>query len=276
MRSVYLLLIYLLIYSAGFSQQKTEYFPTELNIQPFTANILEPKLGFSFKLNESDIRLDIGNSRDLIQYAYNDSTRFSFGVDLFTFTKLNGETDFHFPVDAVDYLFGLNAGYRKTEKDFEYGFRFRISHISAHFVDGHFDPQLNTWKNNRNPIVYSREFIEFLPFWRKETIRVYGGFTYLFHVVPKDIGKMNLQTGFDLFVPQLFNKRINPFIAYDLKLIKLKKYSGVNSLTAGVKFGNFNSSGFSISLNYFAGFSLHGEYFDMYEKYLSLNFNIDL
>jgi len=276
MRLLYLLLIYSFIYSTGFSQEKTEYFTTNLNIQPFTANFLEPKLGFSFKLNDSDIRLDIGNSRDLILYKYNESTQISFGADLFTYTKLNGEADFHFPVDAVDYLFGLNAGFKKTEKDFEYGFRLRISHISAHFVDGHFDPQLNNWKNNRNPIVYSREFIEFLPFWRYEGFRIYGGLTYLFHVVPRDIGKMNFQAGFDFFALKVFNEKINPFLAYDFKLIKLKNYSGVNSLSAGLKFGNYYSSGFSLSLNYFSGFSLHGEYFDVYEKYFSLNFNIDL
>ncbi len=276
MRFFYLLLIYVFTTVPVLSQQEIKYFPGELNIQPFTANLLEPKLGFSFKLNEGDIRLDIGNSRDLIHFKSNEFTTYSLGAELFTFTKLKGEADFHFPVDAVDYLFGINAGYKTIHNDIEFGLRLRISHISAHLVDGHFDPQTNTWKDNRNPIVYSREFIELLPYWRKEGLRLYGGFTYLFHVVPKDIGKSYFQAGMDWFFTGLFSKKINPFFAYDFKLMKLNKYSGVNSVAAGVKFGNYYSSGFSVSLNYFSGYSFHGEYYNLYEKYFSLNFNIDL
>ena len=95
-----------------YSQNTIELFPDKLNIHPFTANILEPKVGFIFKSNINELRLDIGNSTDLIHYRYNGNSVISFGADMFTFTLLRSEEDFHFPVDAVDYLFGVNAGYK--------------------------------------------------------------------------------------------------------------------------------------------------------------------
>ena len=39
------------------------------------------------------------------------NSKLSFGADLFTYTLLRSQSDFHFPVDAVDYLFGVNFGY---------------------------------------------------------------------------------------------------------------------------------------------------------------------
>ena len=78
---------------------------------------------------------------------------------MFTYTLLRGETDFHFPVDAVDYLFGVNFGYKNNfEKNKEFGARLRISHISAHFVDGHFDGSTGNWRDGQIPRVFSREF----------------------------------------------------------------------------------------------------------------------
>jgi hypothetical protein len=119
---------------------------------------------------------------------------------LFTFTRLRGTSEFHFPVEAIDYLFGLNAGYRILhDKSTEYGIRFRFSHISAHFVDGHFDYDTRYWRNNLTPRVYSREFVEFFPFLRYEGLRVYSGYTYLVHVTPSSLGKHIVQAGFDYF-----------------------------------------------------------------------------
>jgi len=103
--------VFFITFSNFNGQNKSEIFPNELNIQPYTANFLEPKLGFLFQLNRNELRLDIGNSLDIL-HVYNSNTTLSLGADLFTYTMLRGEKDFHFPVDAVDYLFGLNFGYR--------------------------------------------------------------------------------------------------------------------------------------------------------------------
>ncbi len=90
--------------------QTTTWFPSNLNVQPFTANFLEPKAGFAFQTGGNKIRLDISRSTDIAQINYQNST-LSFGMDLFTFTRLRAESEFHFPVETIDYLFGINSAY---------------------------------------------------------------------------------------------------------------------------------------------------------------------
>jgi hypothetical protein len=267
------LFLILICYSVSFPQ--SNWFPDNLNIQPFTANFLEAKAGFHFSLNRSDIRLDIGTSRDI--YRHESSNRiFSFGGDLFTYTRLRGTQEFHFPVEAIDYLFGINAGYRVLHNSStEYGLRFRFSHISAHFVDGHFDYDTRYWRNGLTPRVYSREFLEFIPFIRYEGLRLYTGYSYLVNVTPDYLGKNIFQAGFDYF---LINDLMpfTPFTAYDIKLQKIDVYEANHILTAGVKFGKYKSKGFSILFSYLSGKSVHGEYFDFREKYTTIGFNLDL
>ncbi|NUN09348.1 MAG: DUF1207 domain-containing protein [Ignavibacteriaceae bacterium] len=257
------------------AQEKSKFFPDQLLISPFKANFLEPKLGFSSMIGENEIRLDIGNSRDLYHYSDGEIS-YSAGADLFTFTRLSGEKEFHFPVEAVDYLFGINGGFKKAFSGYSIGVRGRLSHISAHFVDGHFDGTLGTWKNNRNPIVYSREFIEIIPFYETSNMRFYGGLTFLFHVVPNNIGRMIYQAGCE-YTPELFEGSIiKPFLAYDFRLQQIGVSTSTNSAMLGIKFGGFNSSGVTIYLSYFSGMSVHGEYYDVREEYISSGLNIDI
>ena len=260
------------------AQDKLEFFPEGLTIQPFAANILEPKVGFLIQTGGNELRLDIGNSIDIARINSNENETWSIGADLFTYTLLRGETDFHFPVDAVDYLFGFNFGYKKNiDTENQIGARVRISHISAHFVDGHFDGSNNRWRDGQNPRVYSREFIEFFPYYKMENLRIYTGFTYIFHVDPSSIGKNNYEIGFEYFFSNLFNsENINPFVAYDLKIINLDKYTGNNSVNLGVKFGKKNGKGLSVYYNYYSGKSIHGEYYDFNREYSAIGINIDL
>jgi hypothetical protein len=257
-------------------QSKIEYFPDVLNIQPFTANMIEPRIGCSGLMGKEKLRLDIGASLDVIHIKKSDSETLSFGADFFTYTRLMSEKDFHFPVDAVDYLFGFNAGYKKTEGGREYGLRARLSHISAHMVDGHYDHLVNGWKEGVNPMVYSREFVELFPYYRIDGFRGYAGLTYLFHTTPKNIGKGIYQLGFDYFARNLVCDKISPYIAYDFKLSKDEKYIGNNTVMAGVKLGKPFDKGVSVYYAYYSGRSVHGEYFFFTENYSSIGFNLDL
>ncbi|MCX6173321.1 MAG: DUF1207 domain-containing protein [Ignavibacteriales bacterium] len=270
-----LFLLILLLSSITVAQIEVEYFPDGLTIHPFAANTLEPKLGFLFKINSNELQLNIGNSMDLVRIQKGKQT-FSVGADLFTWTLLRKENNFHFPVDAVDYLFGLNFGYKRVMHNFSFGARVRLSHISAHLVDGHYNGILNQWNNDHYPRVYSREFIEGLAYVKYKRLRVYGGITYLYHVDPVEIKKDNYQLGFDYYFNKYFGGGITPFIGYDLKLVHLSKYTGNNSFTAGVKFGKIEGKGLSLAFNYYSGYSIHGEYFDSVDKYSSLSINLDL
>jgi hypothetical protein len=252
-----------------------DWFPSDPAVQPFSANFLEPRIGFHFQTGENDLRLDIGSSRDIFHYSEGNET-FSAGADFFTYTKLRGEKDFHFPVDAVDYLFGINAAYKKEHKEYTYGIRMRISHISAHFVDGHFDTGSQSWRDGLAPRVYSREFIELIPFYQTGMLRVYGGLSYLFHVSPNELGKQIYHLGFDAYFDQWSFYGITPFAAYDYKLEDVYAKGSVHSVGLGLKAGESRGAGFRVELTYFSGNSIHGEYFDVYEEYVSLGFNIDI
>ncbi len=270
----YILIILLSTYTIlTFPQSTVTWFPSSLNIRPFTANFLEPRAGFAFQTGGNKIRLDISRSQDIAHIDFKSFT-FSFGADLFTFTRLRAESEFHFPVETIDYLFGINSGYRIVKENAEYGLRFRLSHISAHFVDGQYDYKINFWRNGRPAIVYTREFIELFPYYSLSSLRFYGGFAWLFHRKPFDIGRDVYQAGFDYYYTKFDN--IFPYVAYDFKLVNINKYSGSNIFTAGIKFGNFKSKGLNLAVTYFAGKSVHGEYYNLNESYTTIGFNLDL
>lgn len=257
------------------SQNVGLWFPAKLNIKPFTANILEARNGFSYLFGEEKIRLNAGLSSDIYQIQNGNST-LSFGSDVFTYTRLRSENNFRFPVETIDYFFGLNSGYKIVLNNVEYGFRARLSHISAHLVDGSYDGQNLDWRNGKVPFVYSREFIEILPFYAINSLRFYGGFTYLFHRIPNTIGKGIYEIGFDYYSRNYFSKNITPFLADDFKLNQIEKYTGNNIFTAGIKFGKYNGRGFSIVFSYISGKSVQGLFYDVNENYSSLGFNFDL
>lgn len=272
--AIFIILIF--AFSNQYAQEKLELFPSALLIQPFTANTLKPKFGFEFKTTINELSLNVGNSMDILQYKVNPNTALSFGADMFTYTLLRSQKSFHFPVDAVDYLFGFNFGYKTKISKNDLGARLRISHISAHFVDGHYDKNSNSWRDGREPQVYSREFFELIPFIKMNNLRLYAGMTYIFHIDPSNIGNDQYQLGFDYFAENLVSKSLTPFIAYDFRLVSISGYTVNNSLETGIKLGNIGGKGMSFYLKYFSGYNIHGEYFDVREHYTALCFNLDL
>ncbi len=277
MKIIFILYVMFCISITAQEKGTTEYFPGELNFKPFMANILEPRMGFVRQFERNAVRLDIGRSLDFVKIKLDSNTDLAFGADMFTYTSIKSESEFHFPVDAVDYLFGVNASYiKRFEKGSEAGARLRFSHISAHLVDGHFDGTLNVWKNNHKPRVYSREFFEFMPYYKMYDIRLYTGITYLINTSPDYINKTSFHFGAEYMMKNYISESITPYAAYDLKLIRAGKYSGNNSLSLGVRVGKPESSAVSIYYTYYQGYDFHGEYFDFRTEYSAFGINIDI
>ena len=176
MKTLNILVLSALFVTSNYAQKETEWFPAELNIQPFTANFIEPRAGAMFAFGENQLRLDIGTSRDIL-WLKSDDDNVSFGLDLFTYTRLRKESNFKFPVETIDYLFGINSGYKKHTGKNEWGVRFRFSHISAHLVDGSYDENTNSWRDGRAPFVFSKEFFELFPYYKFSGFRGYLGLT---------------------------------------------------------------------------------------------------
>ena len=265
----------LLLKLNSFAQFENIWFPADLNIQPFTAHFLEPKVGFQYLFDMDKVRIDIGTSHDIIHWNSEEKS-FSIGADFFTYTRTRAENNFKFPVETVDYLFGLNGGYKFKSETMEWGARLRFSHISAHLVDGFYDSESDSWMDGREPFVYSKEFFELIAYYKIYNIRVYGGVTYNIHIVPEEIKNEIFQTGFDYFPKQLQTSIFIPFIAYDFKLTGTDKYSGNNIISTGIKFGSPKSRGFSILASYYSGKSVHGEFYDLNESYATIEFNLDI
>lgn len=257
------------------AQTVTEWFPADLNIQPFTAHFLEPKAGFQYLFDLDKVRIDIGTSRDIIHWN-SDVESFSFGADFFTYTRARSEDNFKFPVEIVDYLFGVNGSYKTQTEHNEWGARLRFSHISAHLVDGYYDADSQSWINGREPFVFSREFFELIVYYKIHQLRVYSGLNYNIHILPDEIKKDIYQLGFDYYPDWAKTVSLYPFIAYDFTLRGIEKYYGNNIVTAGIKFGQPKSRGFSILASYFSGKSVHGEFYDVSEKYFTIGINVDI
>ena len=258
-----------------FAQTTTEWFPANLNIQPFTAHFLEPKSGFQYLFDLDKVRIDIGTSQDIVHWK-DEENSFSVGVDFFTYTRARSEANFKFPVETIDYLFGVNGGYKNNLGSSEWGARLRFSHISAHLVDGYYDSKTGSWLNGREPFVYSREFFELIAYYKIYGLRFYAGITYNIHVIPDEIKKGIYEAGFDYYPNFLKTSLFIPFLAYNFTLTGIERYSGNNIVSTGIKFGEPTSRGFSILASYFSGKSVHGEFYDLNENYFNVGINLDI
>jgi len=275
-RSVLAFVLISLIKINSFAQTTSEWFPADLNIQPFAAHFLEPKSGFQYLFDIDKVRIDIGTSQDIIHWK-DENNYFSLGADFFTYTRARSEADFKFPVETIDYLFGLNGGYKYKTETKEWGARLRFSHISAHLVDGYYDSETDNWLNDYQPFIYSREFFELIGYYKLYGVRLYGSFTYNIHIVPTVINNGVYGAGFDYYAVQLNLQTFTPYIGYDFELSGIEEaYFGNNIFTAGIKFGYPESRGFSIFTNYYSGKSVHGEFYNINEDYFTVGINLDI
>lgn len=257
--------------SSAYGQKPSD---RSLLFSPISASVVEPRVGFVIHANRNTLRLDAGNSIDLLHFDIGQVPA-AFGIDFFTWTSLREDAGFHFPVDAVDYLFGLNASLEKAlNEEFTVAARLRISHISAHLVDGRYNKSNGKWMNDQLPRVYSREFIEMVgAVTFIEDLRFYAGLQYVYHVDPPDLGKFNVQLGTEYHAPSGV-EWLHPYAAYDFKLTKVTAYQPTHTAQIGVKVGKKEGAGVQFFLTLFDGFSEHGEYYDLRWSYWGPGVNV--
>ncbi len=236
---------------------------------PLLAPPVEARMGTLVHANDNRLRLDAGNSVDLIRFHVSGcpAERLTLGADFFTYTSLRAQQNFHFPVDAVDYLFGANVSYALDCGALAYQGRLRISHISAHLVDGRYDKSSSLWIEGQLPRVYSREFFDLLGALDAGWVRGYAGAQYLFHVDPPDLPRWSWQAGIECARRELFAAPVHLYAAYDLRLVSIRAYTAAHALQAGVKFGAWRGRGLDVYLAYYNGMNYHGEFYDQRAEY---------
>jgi hypothetical protein len=296
---------------------------SRLLFRPLIANPFEPRIGTMYQASDKSLRLDIGNSFDLlslyttkgvltkaiestdtdipvitessildidntINEVLNKSTfTAKFGADFFTYTRLRSEGNLKFPVETIDYLFGVNGSmlwhtpHTTDSWQRDIGVRVRISHISAHLADGLANQQGFL---SPTPFVYSREFvdaigsIEFTEVEgskRLQSVRLYGGGTFIF-------SNKKLTEDVNLTLPQVgaeYRRALiswaDVFGAYDMRLSGVGGVSSaIHTAQVGVIFPQSNGYELMVSGYWYSGLSLHGLFYNTRDSYLGFGFQI--
>ena len=255
------------------------FIKTQRVFKPLEASVFEPRVGAFKDVGADYLRLDIGVEFDLIGYEEGNNL-YSFGVDFFTFSNLRTESNFKFPVDAIDYFFGVNFNYKtKLKKNLDLSSRIRISHISSHFEDGHIYERTDTIFT---PVVYSREFINIAgildyKFNDGFKIRNLLGIEYLIKTIPDEFGAFSFQYGIEL--RYMLNKWLTYYLSDEVRAVKVDTisdgYNLNNNLETGFRIGFAGTRGLNLFFTYYDGQDYKGQYYYRMTNYKAIGFSID-
>jgi hypothetical protein len=285
MRKFYLILL-LFIAPAYFAQTNFEFLPSGLNFLPLRANNQEAKMGVLYYPNNNNLKLDIGNSVDLLSFQFPQTeSKLNLGIEFMAYAKVIGYQQQRLQIDAIDGLFGGNLTYLKKYSSNSLSFRLRVIHNSAHLVDGDWFATSFPfyWSKPGGPMLFTKDFIELIaahilamPYYN---IRYYGGPAYAYRVRPSALqrfsGCFGLEVNSDKIFGEVFEKPANIFIASHFNLAGVPKYSLSNQTQLGVKFGNWNGKGINFYLSYFTGNDFFGEYYNVRVSKFGIGFMVD-
>jgi hypothetical protein len=255
------------------TSNRTTWIPQGLLFRPLRANVFEARVGAQYAAQSGRLRLDIGNSIDLLAFhlASGNGTELRFGADFFTLTRLRSEANFRFPVETTDFFFGVNASYKTVlAVGSVLAARLRLAHISAHLVDGS--------PNVAQSFVFSREFVDVVGTVTQATalgdLQLYLGLNTLFHTIPQDFGTLTPQLGMDL--TSSITETISFCAGFDAKFVTIRGItSSVSSVQAGIKFGKKYGTGLLLAAYWYDGKSLHGMFYNERDSLFGLGFQIE-
>lgn len=262
------------------------FLPGKIAVLPLTASYQEPRVGVRKEVGSSKLKLDIGASIDMLEFRPgSDSTeRFRLGIDFFTYALSTNSEGLRLQIDAVDGYFGGHIAYiSDIGGASRFALRLRLLHLSAHFIDGHYNNATQTWKDNRAPIPFTRDFGELIGMYDfalgRVNTKVYSGFSYATLIRPTDIKRFEAYGGFELHTAGItgtvFNRPFNLFLADHVLLRGIPSYVGTNNLELGVKFGEWHSTGLKIHFSYYNGMDVFSQYYDVRREGFGIGFAFD-
>ncbi len=268
-----------------YGQQNIDFLPEGLNFKPLIANVYEPRLGVLYFPDDRSLKVDIGNSIDII--AYNNlipNTKVSLGIDFLAYGLASSYEGKRLQIDALDGFFGGNATVSyKLSNDVNYKFRFRIIHNSAHLVDGSYSNDRGVWKNNYLPVPYARDFLEITSVREKSfnggNYRAYFSPSYSVLIRPDLLKRWSFNAGTEIYFNELLGnileKETNTYFAYHFSLIGVPEYQGNHTFIVGMKFGSVYSKGVNFYLSYHLGMHYFSEYFSKRIDKFGIGFNVE-
>ena len=278
-----------LVIQSGFSQSHKFNFglmPEGLNFMPLKAGIDEPRMGLLYYSATSNLKVDIGNSVDVLGFNFPESkSRITVGADFMAYAYVTSYLAYRLQIDAVDGFFGGNIVYSKYLENGRFVTRFRYIHSSAHLVDGHWDNSANQWIDNQSPIAYGNNYGEFL-FAREESI--YHGFLRYYTGLSMSTGKKTgsrelkrflYKGGFEYAMPNLFGKVFhkdeNVFAAVNLDVKGIPEYIVNQNYMIGIKFGDWQGKGLVLYASYYNGGDVFNQYFNIRVSRFGIGFMFD-
>ncbi len=282
-----LLIILLIIQLTTFAQNNKiefNFLPSGLHFIPLKANFREARIGVMIYGDNADLKVDIGNNIDLLDFQIPaKKMRLTLGIEFMAYALATDYNGLHLQIDALDGFFGGNASFSSGENKDKFIARLRIIHNSAHFVDGHYDLEKNVWINGKKPFPFTRDFGELLIGKYIEQnnykMRFYITPTYSTLVRPMKIQKWSLSGGFEIandnIIDKIFEHPTNLYIAVHTFLMGMPKYQLTTNFMGGIKFGEWNGKGVSFYLSYYVGNNIFSEYFYNRISRLGVGFFVD-
>lgn len=256
-------------------------FPDGLRFHPLRGNAQEAKLGLLYYTATSHLKVDIGNSIDIILFndVFDDGDGLSAGVEFMAYAYATSYKGYRLQIDAIDGFFGGNLLYTAGESVY----RFRFIHNSAHLVDGAFDGTELKWINNKLPIPYTRDFAELiyvgkLRAFGGETM-YYGGMSYTVHRRPLELRRSSFILGAEYHHPELLGTFLgNPanfFFILNNNINGAPKYTLSTNIQSGVKFGDWQGKGMLFYVSYYTGNDVFSEYYANRVQRFGIGFSVD-
>jgi hypothetical protein len=247
------------------------FFPDSSTFPILLANPEEPRMGIQQEIGTTVMKVGIGNSLPVIEYGLEDAA-LQLDALFFAYGLANEYQGALLKIDAVDGYFGLGVSYSGVSP---FGLRFRVLHLSAHFVDGHYNPTDGTWRNGDTPIPFSRNFGELVGACRTGFeplgLRGYLGFSYAAVVKPTDIRPWAGLAGCEVWTPG------SPhfYLAYHFSLTGVPVYQGSNTVEGGAKLGDWSGRGVRFFLMYSNGLNTFGQYYNTRKEFWGVGFCFD-
>ena len=260
------------------------FLPDGLQFVPLRANIEEPRIGVYKFLNNSHMKVDIGNTVDLFGLDVpQENIKFRAGIDFMAYALVTGNQGLRLQIDAVDGFFGGNISFSKSYQGEQLQSRLRILHHSAHLVDGHYSIGAKSWIDNRVPIPYTRDYGELVVAYMLKpefgTLRYYGGLSYATLIRPSIIKRFEYLAGIefsaDKDVIPVFGKPVSMFSAYHISMTGTPVYAATHQVQVGIKFGKWYGKGISFYVSYYTGRHMFAEYFDERITTIGTGFTVD-
>ncbi len=245
--------------------------PGKVLFTPLVASAQEPRTGLRKEIGSSRMKLDIGTTMDILQVNTSDEHVLRLGIDFFTYALSTSNNGLRLQIAAVDGFFGGHITWSPPEDITGIRLRLRLLHVSAHLIDGSYDTDTGSWRNNRSPIPYTRDFGELIVAYSDLSnpvhFRLYAGFSYASLVRPSEIKRVGLLTGVEAHTTDYPGLVLGTpgatYIAYHLLLSGSPAYTAHHSIEAGIRIGPWTTNGIRVFLSYDQGPEVFSQFYDL-------------